>query len=202
VVAFAPDCPHEGTSLTHGTFEEGLLRCRTHRYLYDPVTGANIEPARTDPGHLDRLCPGHLRTHAVRELGGWIWVAVEPGPRPGPGEGEAAEASAPGPPPPREDEVPAITTDVAGEAEVRLPPPPGRGLVWVVEAAGPEVEVVGQELHAGDGSLVVRLEGRSLGTTELTCRLRRPWEDHDAEVRRIPVEVVVPTAEPGGSAPR
>ncbi|MDH3583769.1 MAG: Rieske 2Fe-2S domain-containing protein [Phycisphaerae bacterium] len=68
-------CPHLGADLGQGTLDNGLLRCRFHRWAFD-AAGRCVDTA----GHKERptRC---LRTYATIERYGFIWCYVAGEPR-------------------------------------------------------------------------------------------------------------------------
>ncbi|MGQ0615774.1 MAG: Rieske 2Fe-2S domain-containing protein [Acidimicrobiia bacterium] len=45
VVAFEDRCPHVGTPLSDGEFDEGELMCVSHQWTFEAETGAGTNPA-------------------------------------------------------------------------------------------------------------------------------------------------------------
>lgn len=221
VVAFAPRCPHEGTDLEQATFLDGQLRCPRHNYLYDPVSGENVVPARVArPTNLWKLHPGYLPTFRAEEHDGWIWVAATPNPPP-PGWDPAREQRPPGariraggPPPssvaaggdgaasaapgtPVEHPPTHLRVQVDAPFELRLPTRAAPGRVWRVEAAAGDLVVVGQSFEPGDPPRQrIRLVARRVGRTTLRALYGQPWEAGCDEIRSYEIEVRAP-AEPG-----
>lgn len=201
VVAFAPVCPHQDTSLEDATVWDGSLRCPRHLYLYDPHTGENILPSReADPATLWKLRPGYLPVHRVEERDGWIWVAEQAEPAPpaydpererrpsGPPAAEptpagAAEAGPVGPP--NED-----LTIVTGEQfEVVLATSPRPGFLWREELSG-DLSVVSQRFEAAPlAGLRVRVRAGAPGEATMRWSYARPWDSEPAEVRTFTVHV-------------
>lgn len=203
VVAFAPRCPHEGTSLVNATLFEGRIRCPRHNYLYDPSTGENILPAReTRPEKLWRLKPGYLQTHPVQEQEGWIWVSdvpnppppaydpdLESGPPPDPDtvapRSEAAEPEEPVAAPPA-----TVTATAGTEFELALPTRPLPAHIWQVEVSGAAVAVLDETMESGEGCTVrVRLAARKPGEATVRCAYAQPWADRPQQVHTVTVHV-------------
>jgi toluene monooxygenase system ferredoxin subunit len=42
--AYADRCPHLGTKLSTGTFEDGVITCAAHCFEFDARTGAGVNP--------------------------------------------------------------------------------------------------------------------------------------------------------------
>lgn len=57
IVAFAPLCPHAGTSLLKGTLKGRYIVCPLHFYMWNVCTGEPLEPADEDilPGYPVRV---------------------------------------------------------------------------------------------------------------------------------------------------
>lgn len=196
-VAFAAECPHQGTSLRHASLYEGNLRCPQHNYVYDLHTGRNILPTRdARPGALARLKPGYLATYPVRERHGWILVGEEPNPRPptsgAPTSAEPAPAAAPEHPGGAvEHREETLSVVVGQEFELVLPTRPRPSHLWTVESDGAAVEILGQRYREeGDGLCYrIRLGARREGVARLRCAYGRPWEREASIVRPFVVRV-------------
>jgi toluene monooxygenase system ferredoxin subunit len=65
VRAFEDRCPHLSSPLSEGVLDEGVLKCSTHLWAFDCLTGAGINPQS-----------GGLRTYPVRVQDGMIQVGV------------------------------------------------------------------------------------------------------------------------------
>ncbi len=50
VRAIPPSCPHQKQPLVEGTLEGKVLTCRAHKWQFDMVTGAGINPDNTQLG--------------------------------------------------------------------------------------------------------------------------------------------------------
>jgi nitrite reductase/ring-hydroxylating ferredoxin subunit len=199
VIAFAPVCPHQDTSLEDATVWDGNLRCPRHLYLYDPHTGENILPTRDAlPGTLWKLRPGYLPVHRVEERDGWIWVADAPEPPPaaydpeherrpvGPPEVEAPAVSTPSGPvvhPPED-----LTATSGAELEVVLTASLRPGHLWRADVAG-ELVVVSQRVDPGGGVFRVRLRAGAPGEATMRWIYARPWDVEPAEVRTFMVRI-------------
>ncbi len=46
VCVFRDRCPHQGSPLSEGTLENGLLTCRLHRHTFDAASGDGVNPLR------------------------------------------------------------------------------------------------------------------------------------------------------------
>ena len=68
-------CPHRGTKLSHGQFENGVLHCAYHGFQFD-VEGHCVRIPSTAP---DYHPPSRLRLHKVRhcERYGIVWVCLD-----------------------------------------------------------------------------------------------------------------------------
>lgn len=207
VVAFAPRCPHEGTSLADASIYEGRLRCPRHNYLYDPVSGENVLPAGdARPEALSRLKPGYLRTYPVREEGGWVWVSDVPNPPPpaydpdleagmsprprgassaGPAEPETelTESDEPAAAPPR-----TVTATVGTEVELALPTRPLPAHFWQVDVSGAAVALVDETMDSRS-TVRVRLSAQEPGEATVRCAYAQPWAEQPKEEHTITVHV-------------
>lgn len=207
-VAFAAHCPHQGTPLRHGSLYEGNLRCPQHNYVYDVHSGHNILPTRdARPAALQRLKPGYLPVHPVRERDGWIWVAEEAAPPPSPEEAPWLRGDRPAspdrvtapPPPPRqpepdtpvEHEPESVEVQAGEEFTLTLPTRVRPGHLWLVEVDGEAVEVLGQDFEQGEGPVRFRIHARarSPGKVAMVCSYAKPWTSRAAEIRRFTVVV-------------
>lgn len=47
VRAIPPSCPHQAQPLVDGTLEGKVLTCKAHRWRFDVLTGAGINPVNT-----------------------------------------------------------------------------------------------------------------------------------------------------------
>ena len=65
-------CPHAGDSLTHGTVDEGVVRCRIHHWGFCIRDGRYVDEDRPE---FD------ARTIPVRVVGDQVQVAIDGGDR-------------------------------------------------------------------------------------------------------------------------
>jgi nitrite reductase/ring-hydroxylating ferredoxin subunit/predicted secreted protein len=205
VVAFSAHCPHQDTHLEGATFFDGRIRCPLHVYLYDPLTGENIIPARdANPANLWKLKPGYLPVYEVEERDGWIWVGSEPKPPPAaydpaleqpPTEGRRAHVATPATATaadagPVEHGSKTLRVAPGTTFELHLPTTPRPGFIWRVDTGGPLLAVVEERFEPGDPPRhLVRVAARGEGETTLRCLYARPWDTEPAEVRTYVVRV-------------
>lgn len=205
VIAFAATCPHQQTHLEGATFFDGRVRCPLHVYLYDPVTGENIVPARdARPENLWKLKPGYLPVYEVEESDGWIWVGSEPKPPPAAYDPERERPPAPGTRRPSEAAAPAAPSTAGptdhptkilriapgGTFALRLPTTPRPGFMWRVETGGPLLTVVEERFEPGDPPVhLVRVAARGEGASTLRCLYARPWDTQPVETRTYEVRI-------------
>jgi len=205
LVAFAPSCPHQRTDLDDATFWDGMLRCPRHGYVYDPVSGRNVTPARdSDPADLWTLRPGYLPCYATSEEDGWVSVSTEPLPAPE-GWDPALETAPPGwernAPDPVSSPAPAaaaaeeqsvkfLTVTVGSGFDVRLPTTVRPGHGWGVAITGDVLRVVEEEFEPGEfPCLRLGLEAAAVGAATLTCTYGCDDTGARAEVRTYIVRV-------------
>lgn len=203
VVAFAPNCPHQETSLEQASFFDGRLRCARHLYLYDPRTGENIIPARdARPESLWKLKPGYLPVYAVEEREGWIWVDEQPKPPP-PAYNPALEEK-----PTRPAATAPVTSapvaaagpvDHPGEAlrigvgrvlEILVPVTVAPGHLWRLEVPPGPVSLEGERFEGGpppQHRFVLRAS--AAGAVTLRAVYGMPWGGTPREVRTYHVTV-------------
>lgn len=203
-VAFAGHCPHQDTDLQDATIWDDNVRCPRHQYLYDAVSGVNLQPTnRVRPENLWRLKPGYLPIYPVEERNdGWIWVSSTPKPVPEgwnpaleePPEGAEADEI-------RDEAVEDITTEVVktiqvrlgASFELRLPTNPLPGHVWDVQVAGEFLEIVDQGLLAADPPRWrVQIAALTEGEDEVRCQFTAPWDRDPSEIRRYVVRILPP----------
>ena len=209
VVAFSATCPHQQTDLEGATFFDGRVRCPLHVYLYDPVTGENVVPARdANPANLWKLKPGYMPVYPVEERDGWIWVGPDPKPPPPaydpdrerpPAPGTRRPAAAPAAPAtptvPTRTEHPDEMVRVAPGAifSLRLVTTPRPGFTWRVECDGTLLAVVEERFvppEAGEpAGHLVRVTARGEGESTLRCLYARPWDTEPVEVRTYHVRI-------------
>jgi toluene monooxygenase system ferredoxin subunit len=65
-VAYEDKCPHSGTPLSEGSFEGGLLTCRSHLWQFDAANGSGINP---------KNC--RLNAFRVKEEDGIVYVRLD-----------------------------------------------------------------------------------------------------------------------------
>jgi len=208
-VAFASNCPHQGTDLETAALWNNQIRCPRHQYIYDARTGRNIFPTeRFGPERLWKTKPGYLPTFATQEREGWIWVLEDPRPPPPeydpslevppPGAGAEAEAEAAaenddgvegddtGP----EEQVTVVKVREGADFELRLPINPLPGNVWHVEVVGDLLEIVDEGLRPTDPpKWGVKIHAHEAGQDAVECRFRAPWDVEPSELRRYVVHV-------------
>lgn len=224
VVAFATRCPHQGTDLLEASFFDGQLRCPHHLYLYDPLTGENVIPARdARPENLWKLKPGYLPTYRVVERDGWIWVAERPCPAPPaydptrerrPAGARRATPGSLGEPPPPPAAAAAATGPVEHPSktlrvrpgstfELRLPMSPRPGHAWRVEVSPPLLSVVQERFDptADPPRHRVSLSARTEGVATVRCAFARPWDTEPAEVRTYVVRIETAAGPGAGQGP-
>lgn len=195
VVAFAADCPHQGTSLRRASLYEGNLRCPQHNYVYDLHTGRNILPTRdARPTALARLMPGYLTTYPVRERDGWVLVGEEPRPPPT-GSATVPPSTRPGageePTGPVEHGEESLTAVVGQELALVLPTRPRPSHLWKMEADDAAVEILSQQYHrdAQGLSYRIRVRPQRAGVIRLRFVYGRPWDHEPSVIRPFVVHV-------------
>lgn len=72
-------CPHKGARLSAGCFRDGELMCAYHGWQFDALGRCLSIPSLVEPS-AEKLALSHLRTHAVQERYGFIWVKLDPAP--------------------------------------------------------------------------------------------------------------------------
>jgi len=205
VIAIAATCPHQGTPLDEATYFDGKLRCARHLYLYDPVTGENLIPARdARPESLWKLKPGYLAVHRAEERDGWVWVADQPEPPPPsydpamelrPGTPGAALAAPPVPAGPAGPDEPGDGPEVhrvrVGEAlDLVIPFIPLPSHLWRLEGTGGLLSVEGERFeHDPTAAHRFCLRAVAPGQAELTAAYAMPWGGRPAEERSFTVIV-------------
>lgn len=200
VVAFAPTCPHQDTSLEDATVWDGSLRCPRHLYLYDPKTGENVLPAHDAlPGTLWKLRPRYLPVYRVEERDGWIWVADAPEPPPAgydpeqerrpahPPEPDATVTTTPTGPlvQPREE----LSATAGEELDLVLATSLRPGHLWRGEVTDGLV-VVSQRVDPGSGGAFrIRVRAAHPGQATMKWIYARPWDVEPAEIRVFVVRI-------------
>jgi phenylpropionate dioxygenase-like ring-hydroxylating dioxygenase large terminal subunit len=69
-------CPHKGARLNAGCIRDGLLMCPYHGWTFDRAGACQSIPSLLEPNE-DKQALAHLRTYAVQERYGFIWVKLE-----------------------------------------------------------------------------------------------------------------------------
>ena len=72
-------CPHKGARLSKGCIRNGELMCPYHGWQFDPAGACTTIPSLLEP-NSDKLALSRLRTHAVQERYGFVWVKLEDAP--------------------------------------------------------------------------------------------------------------------------
>ncbi|SDR84326.1 aromatic ring-hydroxylating dioxygenase subunit alpha [Opitutus sp. GAS368] len=79
VLAADVACPHKGARLSQGCIRDGDLMCPYHGWKFDAGGACRSIPSLLEP-NAGKQALSHLRTYAVQERYGFIWVQLEPGP--------------------------------------------------------------------------------------------------------------------------
>ncbi len=74
-------CPHKGARLSTGCIRDGALMCPYHGWTFGADGACHSIPSLVEP-NPDKLALSHLRTYAVQERYGMIWVKLEMAPLP------------------------------------------------------------------------------------------------------------------------
>ena len=69
-------CPHKGARLSAGCVHDGELRCAYHGWRFDPDGACQSIPSLVEP-NAAKMALSHLRTYAVQERYGFIWVLLD-----------------------------------------------------------------------------------------------------------------------------
>lgn len=69
-------CPHKGARLTAGCIRGGELMCPYHGWRFDASGACTSIPSLVDPTP-EKLALSHLRTYAVQERYGLVWVRLD-----------------------------------------------------------------------------------------------------------------------------
>ncbi len=72
-------CPHKGARLSAGCIHDGALRCPYHGWTFGADGACHSIPSLLEP-NPEKLALSHLRTYAVQQRYGMIWVKLDPGP--------------------------------------------------------------------------------------------------------------------------
>lgn len=201
VVAFGTNCPHQDTDLELAKLWDGNVRCARHNYLYDPRTGANLQPTQDHrPENLWKLKPGYLPTYPVIERDGWILVGPQNPPPPSYDPAlEVRPETADEPEPEPEDDAPeaeSLRVESGAAFELRLPMSPLPGYEWSIEVDGPLAVDGDSRIDDVEHELRVNVSALEPGTGFIRCGYSAPWEAEPSEFRTYAVEIVVP--EPSG----
>lgn len=70
-------CPHKGARLSAGCHRDGALMCPYHGWRFD-AAGACLDIPSLVEANPEKLALSHLRTYAVQERYGMIWVKLDP----------------------------------------------------------------------------------------------------------------------------
>ncbi len=70
-------CPHKGARLSAGCIRDGELMCPYHGWRFDAAGTCQSIPSLVAP-NPEKLALSHLRTAAVQERYGFIWVKLDP----------------------------------------------------------------------------------------------------------------------------
>lgn len=74
-------CPHKGARLSGGSIRDGQLMCPYHGWTFGCDGTCHTIPSLLEP-NTDKQALSHLRTYAVQERYGFVWVKLEEGPMP------------------------------------------------------------------------------------------------------------------------
>jgi len=69
-------CPHKGARLTAGCLHRGELVCAYHGWRFNAAGECQSIPSLVEP-NPEKLALSHLRTYAVQERYGLVWVKLE-----------------------------------------------------------------------------------------------------------------------------
>ena len=72
-------CPHKGARLSAGCVRDGELMCPYHGWRFDRNGACQSIPSLVEPNAAKQAL-AHLRTYAVQERYGFIWVQLDPTP--------------------------------------------------------------------------------------------------------------------------
>ena len=70
-------CPHKGARLSNGSIRDGELMCPYHGWRFDGA-GACLSIPSLVGANADKLALSHLRSYAVKERYGLVWVKLDP----------------------------------------------------------------------------------------------------------------------------
>lgn len=68
-------CPHKGARLSAGCIRDGELVCPYHGWRFDAAGACLSIPSLVEP-NPEKLALSHLRTYAVQERYGFVWVKL------------------------------------------------------------------------------------------------------------------------------
>ncbi len=69
-------CPHKGARLSGGCIRDGALMCPYHGWRFDARGACESIPSLVEP-NAQKLALSHLRTYAVQERYGMVWVKLD-----------------------------------------------------------------------------------------------------------------------------
>jgi vanillate O-demethylase monooxygenase subunit len=72
-------CPHKGALLSAGCIRDGELMCGYHGWRFDSKGACQSIPSLVEP-NADKLSLSRLRTYAVQERYGFVWVKLDNAP--------------------------------------------------------------------------------------------------------------------------
>ncbi len=72
-------CPHKGARLSAGCIRDGELMCAYHGWRFNAAGACQSIPSLLEP-NAEKLALSHLRTYAVQERYGFIWVKLAAAP--------------------------------------------------------------------------------------------------------------------------
>ncbi|MFZ4778656.1 MAG: Rieske 2Fe-2S domain-containing protein [Terrimicrobiaceae bacterium] len=72
-------CPHKGSRLSAGCFRENDLMCSYHGWRFDSGGACQNIPSLVEP-NPEKLALSHLRSYAIQEKYGYVWVKLDPAP--------------------------------------------------------------------------------------------------------------------------
>lgn len=75
-------CPHKGARLSGGCLRDGQLMCPYHGWRFDVDGACQSIPSLVEP-NPEKLALSHLRTYAVQERYGFVWVKLDASPAAG-----------------------------------------------------------------------------------------------------------------------
>lgn len=74
-------CPHKGARLSAGCIRDDALMCPYHGWAFSPDGTCLSIPSLVEPSP-EKLALSHLRTYAVQERYGFVWVRLDSSPLP------------------------------------------------------------------------------------------------------------------------